>query len=149
MATTFTLGDGNTMPAIGLGTFQIPDAEVDEPVATALKLGYKHIDTAEFYANEAGVGRALAASGVARESVFITSKLNPGNPNWGQTVKTYETTIEACKESVRKLGVDKIDLYLVHTPFSGKGGAHRAVARPRRVPAARIVQVDRGEQLRH
>ena len=120
MATTFTLGDGNTMPAIGLGTFQIPDAEVDEPVATALKLGYKHIDTAEFYANEAGVGRALAASGVARESVFITSKLNPGNPNWGQTVKTYETTIEACKESVRKLGVDKIDLYLVHTPFSGK-----------------------------
>ena len=58
MATTFTLGDGNTMPAIGLGTFQIPDADVDEPVATALKLGYKHIDTARIYANEAGVGRS-------------------------------------------------------------------------------------------
>ena len=100
--------------------FGSPQAVAKAAVLSALKLGYRHIDTAEFYANEAGVGRALAASGVARESVFITSKLNPGNPNWGQTVKTYETTIEACKESVRKLGVDKIDLYLVHTPFSGK-----------------------------
>mmetsp|Transcript_88615 Transcript_88615/g.264317 ORF Transcript_88615/g.264317 Transcript_88615/m.264317 type:complete len:306 (-) Transcript_88615:104-1021(-) len=117
---TFELGDGNKIPAVGFGTFQIPDDEAERCTALALKVGYKHIDTAEFYQNEGGIGRALAASGMARDAVFITTKLDPGAAMWGQTVKTYETTIAACKDSVAKLGVSCVDLYLIHTPLSGR-----------------------------
>jgi 2,5-diketo-D-gluconate reductase A len=117
---TLTLRDGRTMPAIGFGTFQIPASETENVVATALAVGYRHIDTAEFYANEKEVGMAIAASGVSRGDIFITTKLDPGNAAWGQTVKTYEATIAACETSVRNLGSGAIDLYLIHTPLSGK-----------------------------
>merc|ERR1711998_325741 len=85
----------------------------------ALRLGYRHIDTAQVYANESACGRAIAASGVPREALFVTTKLWPGTPDWGQEPKTYDQTIECCKESVAKLGVGKVDLYLVHTPLGG------------------------------
>jgi 2,5-diketo-D-gluconate reductase A len=114
------LGDGNTMPTLGFGTFCIPDEEAEGTVGSAFRVGYRHIDTAEFYKNEAGVGRAVAACGLERADVFITTKLDPGNPAWGQAVKTFDTTIAACKESLSKLGVSQIDLYLIHTPLSGK-----------------------------
>jgi len=116
----FELGDGHTIPGIGFGTFQIPEAEAEVATGLALKTGYRHVDTAEFYQNEGGVGRAIGASGIPRGEIFITTKLDPGNPAWGQTVKTYETTIAACEESVAKLGVSQVDLYLIHTPMSGK-----------------------------
>jgi len=119
---TLVLGDGNTMPVIGFGTFQIPAAETEQAVTTALSVGYRHIDTAEFYQNEQPIGRALSASGTKRDDVFITTKLDPGNPAWGQTAKTYDTTIAACKASVQNLGVEYVDLYLIHTPLSGKDG---------------------------
>ena len=117
---TLTLGDGNQMPVVGFGTFQIPAADTEQAAARALAMGYRHIDTAEFYANEEPIGRAIAASGLARSEVFITTKLDPGNPSWGQAVKSYEDTIAACTESVRRLGVERVDLYLIHTPLSGK-----------------------------
>lgn len=71
----FTLGDGAQMPQIGFGTFQIKDEDAEEPVTAALRIGYRHLDTAEMYNNSQAVGRALAASGVPREDVFITTKV--------------------------------------------------------------------------
>ena len=122
-SSTFELGDGNRLPAVGFGTFTIPDADAERCVATALRRGYVHIDTAEFYGNERGVGRAIAASGLARSSVFVTTKLDPGAVQWGQTAKTYETTLAACERSVReRLGLSYVDLYLIHTPLSGREG---------------------------
>ena len=119
---SFELGDGNRMPGVGLGTFQARGPEVVAAVASALKLGYRHVDTAESYGNEAEVGKGLQESGVDRTSVFITTKLWPGNPAWGMPTKTYEQTIEACKKSVADLGVTSVDLYIIHAPFGGKEG---------------------------
>ena len=88
-------------------------------MAKALQLGYRHIDTAQAYENEAACGRALAASAVPREDVYITTKLWPGNPDWNQPPLTYEQTIECCEASIQKLGIQKCDLYLIHTPLGG------------------------------
>lgn len=115
----YALGDGSTMPCIGFGTYQIKDEDCQSPVEEALKLGYRHIDTAEIYKNESACGRALVASGVAREDVYITTKLWPGNPAWGMEPKTFESTIDSCRASLTKLGVEKVDLYLIHTPLGG------------------------------
>lgn len=106
------------MPAVGLGTFQIPDQEVEAPILSALKSGYKHIDTAEFYHNEEGIGRALAKSGMANKC-FITTKVWPGGANMGP-VKNFDETLAACKASREKLGVDMVDLIIMHGPFGGK-----------------------------
>lgn len=119
---TFELGDGANIPGVGLGTFQADGPDVVAAVATALELGYRHIDTAEGYSNEVDVGKGLKVSGVDRASVFITTKLWPGNPAWNMPVKTCEQTIEACKQSVKSLGIDAIDLYIIHAPFAGKEG---------------------------
>ena len=102
------------------GRFTIPEADAERCTALALGAGYKHIDTAEFYQNEAGVGRAIAASGIARERIFVTTKLDPGAVIWNQTAKTYETAVAACKQSVERLGLSHVDLYLIHTPLSGR-----------------------------
>jgi len=120
----FPLGDGNTIPCIGFGTYQIKEEDVVDPVTMALDIGYRHIDTAEIYNNEIGVGIAIKkwiekSDNNTRESLFITTKLWPGNPNWGMEPKTYETTIESCKNSLKKLDIDQIDLYLIHTPLGG------------------------------
>ena len=122
MQDSFELGDGNRIPMIGFGTFQIPAADSERCTTLALQCGYRHIDTAEFYKNESGVGKALLASGLDRDSVFVTTKLDPGAVIWGQTAKTYETAIAACKQSLQALGLSYVDLYLIHTPLSGKEG---------------------------
>jgi 2,5-diketo-D-gluconate reductase A len=106
------------IPAIGFGTYTIKDAEVDAVIQQALTTGYRHIDTAQGYSNEAGVGRGIAASEVAREDLFVTSKLWPGNPAWGQPIKGYTETIAAGKSSAKLLNIGAIDLYLVHAPFA-------------------------------
>ena len=110
-----------TIPYLGFGTYLIPDGEAAAAVHEAIRAGYRHIDTAEFYQNEAGVGegirRALADGLVSRGDLFVTTKLWPGNAAWGQTPKTTETTIASLDASLDRLGLDHVDLYLIHAPF--------------------------------
>lgn len=103
------LNNGVRMPQLGFGVFQIPDAETTEAVAAALAAGYRSIDTAAIYGNETGTGRALAESGIAREELFITSKL------WIDDLG-YEPALAAFDASLDKLGLDYLDLYLIHWP---------------------------------
>lgn len=99
------------MPLLGFGTWQISDADVEQATTTALELGYRHIDTATGYGNEAGIGAALAASDLDRDAVFLTTKLPPDHG--GRERQTIE-------ESLTKLGVDHVDLWLVHWPPNGQ-----------------------------
>jgi len=106
-----TLSNGTPMPRFGLGTYQSqPGAEVEHSVEAALRHGYRSVDTASLYANEEGVGVGLRASGVAREDVFLTTKV------WN-TEQGYASTHEAIDRSLTKLGTDYVDLYLVHWPI--------------------------------
>ncbi len=105
-----TLNDGAQIPQLGFGVFQIPPDETEEAVSQALAVGYRHIDTAEMYQNEAGVGRALAASGLARDEVFVTSKLNNGFHRPDDARRAFDGTLAA-------LGTDHVDLFLVHWPL--------------------------------
>ena len=118
---TTKLNDGVEIPQIGFGTFQIPaGAETEKAVSFALSCGCRHIDTAAAYFNEADVGRAVRASGVKREEVFVTSKL------WLQDYG-YEAAEKGIDASLTKLGLDYIDLYLVHQPYGDVPGAWRAM----------------------
>ena len=104
------LADGSLIPTLGLGVWQIPNgAELENAVRWALELGYRHIDTAQAYGNEESVGKALRDSGVPREEIFITTKFFPGNS---------DPAAEA-EQSLRRLGVDQVDLYIVHWPQGG------------------------------
>lgn len=106
----YTLANGVQIPAVGLGTWQTPDDETGyQAVLSALKLGYRHIDTAQGYRNEDIVGKAVRDSGISREEVFITSKLD--NPNQG-----YANTMRSFEETLQKLGTDYVDLFLIHWP---------------------------------
>ncbi len=105
-----TLNDGVQIPQLGFGVFQVPPAETEEAVTGALEVGYRHIDTAEMYQNEAGVGRAVAASGLARDDVFVTSKLNNGFHRPDDARRAFDGTLTA-------LGMDHVDLFLVHWPL--------------------------------
>jgi len=105
-----TLNDGVQIPQLGFGVFQVPPAETEEAVTRALEVGYRHIDTAEMYQNEAGVGRAVAASGLARDDVFVTSKLNNGFHRPDDARRAFDGTLAA-------LGMDHVDLFLVHWPL--------------------------------
>ncbi|MEV7645621.1 aldo/keto reductase [Streptomyces rubiginosohelvolus] len=106
---TVTLNNGVTIPQLGFGVFQVPDDETTAAVSAALEAGYRSIDTAAIYGNEVGVGRALAASGIPREELFVTTKL--WNADQG-----YEATLAAFDASLAKLGLDHVDLYLIHWP---------------------------------
>jgi len=121
-ATTLKLSDTVQMPKVGFGTYLISDEDTQTYVANAIEVGYRHIDTAEGYQNESGVGRAIESvltnGGLAREDMFVTTKLWPGNPDWGIDVKTYQETLESCEESLEKLRLSFIDLYLIHAPFA-------------------------------
>lgn len=116
-----TLSNGVAIPYLGFGTYLVSNDDARGLVHEAIRAGYRHIDTAEFYQNEVGVGRGLrdglASEGLTRSDVFITTKLAPGNAAWGQTPKTTETTITSLDESLAKLGLDYVDLYLIHAPF--------------------------------
>lgn len=99
--------DGNTIDQLGYGVWQVADEEAEVAVGKALKAGYRHIDTAKIYGNEAGVGRAVAASSIAREELFITTKV--WNADQG-----YDKTIAAADASLERLGLEYVDLYLIH-----------------------------------
>jgi 2,5-diketo-D-gluconate reductase A len=118
---TRTLSPGIEIPYLGFGTYLIPDDAVTAAVTEAIRAGYRHIDTAEGYRNEAGVGlsikRAFESGALSRNDLFVTTKLWPGNSAWGQTPKTTETTIVALDKSLERLGLDYVDLYLIHAPF--------------------------------
>lgn len=106
---TTTLNNGVEIPQLGFGVFQIPEEETTAAVTAALEAGYRHIDTAAIYGNEAGVGRALATSGIPREELFVTTKL------WN-TEQGYDSALRAFDASLAALGLDYIDLYLIHWP---------------------------------
>ena len=104
------LNNGVTMPQLGFGVFLVPADEVVEPVRVALETGYRLIDTAKLYGNEEGVGRAIAASGIPRDEIFVTTKV------WN-TEQGYDSTLRAFDDSVKRLGLDQLDLYLIHWPM--------------------------------
>jgi 2,5-diketo-D-gluconate reductase A len=118
---TRTLTPGVEMPYVGLGTYLIPKDTVAQTVTEAIRAGYRHIDTAEGYGNESGVGegirQAMESEGLTRSDVFVTTKLWPGNAAWGQTPKSAEATVASLGESLERLGLDYVDLYLVHAPY--------------------------------
>ena len=119
--TTITLNDGNKIPAVGFGVFLIPaDGPTYEAVRTALDAGYRHIDTAAAHFNEADVGRAVRDSGIPREELFITSKL------WLQDYG-YKAAKKGLETSLEKLGMDYVDLYLLHQPYGDVAGAWKAL----------------------
>ncbi|MFE1046793.1 aldo/keto reductase [Streptomyces olivaceus] len=108
-----TLNNGVEMPQLGFGVWQVPDDEAQTAVAQALEAGYRSIDTAAIYGNEEGTGRAIAASGLARKDLFVTTKL------WNSD-QGYDSTLQAFDTSLAKLGLDYLDLYLIHWPMPAR-----------------------------
>jgi diketogulonate reductase-like aldo/keto reductase len=133
------LADGSEMPLLGLGVWQVPNGpECVNAVRWALELGYRHIDTAQAYGNEESVGQALRESGVAREQVFITTKFYPASRD----------PAKEAEESLRRLGVDQVDLYIIHWPQGGPIWAWPGMERARELGYARSIGVsnfDAGE----
>jgi diketogulonate reductase-like aldo/keto reductase len=126
------LADGNQMLMLGLGVWQVPDGpECVNAVRWALDLGYRHVDTAQAYGNEASVGRALRDSGVPRDEVFVTTKFYPGRKD----------PVAEAEGSLRRLGVDHVDLYLVHWPQGGPTWAWPGMERTRELGLARSIGV--------
>ena len=117
---TITLSNGVAIPQIGYGVFQTPPEETEHAVREALEVGYRHIDTAQAYRNEEGVGAAVAASGLPREEVFLTTKI------W-ITNSGEERAARSIDDSLRRLGTDYIDLLLIHQPFGDYYGTYRAM----------------------
>jgi diketogulonate reductase-like aldo/keto reductase len=107
------LNNGVEMPQLGFGVWQVPDDEAERAVATALETGYRSIDTAAIYGNEEGTGKAVAASGIPREDIFVTTKL------WNSD-QGYDSTLRAFDASLDKLGLEYVDLYLIHWPVPSK-----------------------------
>ena len=110
-----TLNDGTRIPQLGFGVFQIPPEDTAEAVTRALEVGYRHIDTAQMYQNENGVGNAIASSGIDRDELYITSKLNNGFHRPDDARRAFDNTLSA-------LGLDKIDLFLIHWPLPTRYG---------------------------
>src|ERR1700739_3781371 len=111
---SIALNDENTIPALGLGVAELSDEETERAVSAALEIGYRLIDTAAVYGNEAAVGRALAASGISRAGLFVTPKV--ANADQG-----FNITQDAVKVSLDKLGLDYVDLVLIHWPMAQLG----------------------------
>jgi len=107
---TITLNDGTSIPQLGFGVFQVPPAETADTVTQALEVGYRHIDTAQMYGNEEGVGQALASAGIPREELYVTTKLNNGFHRPDDARREFAASLE-------KLGLDRVDLFLIHWPL--------------------------------
>jgi diketogulonate reductase-like aldo/keto reductase len=133
------LADGNQMPVLGLGVWQVPaGATCVNAVRWALDLGYRHIDTAQAYGNEESVGRALRDSGVPRGEVFLTTKFFPGRKFY---LGRRSDPVAAAEQSLQRLGVDQVDMYLVHWPEGGPTWAWPQMERAREVGLARSIGV--------
>lgn len=115
-----TLSNGIEMPALGFGVFRMDDNEAEQSVEIALETGYRSIDTAASYGNEEAVGKSIAQSGVARDEIFVTSKLWIADASYEGAKKAYQTSLD-------KLGLDYLDLYLMHQPFGDIFGAWKAM----------------------
>ncbi|MBD8605862.1 aldo/keto reductase [Aeromicrobium fastidiosum] len=109
---TIDLNNGVSIPQLGFGVFQIDPDETKDATLQALEVGYRHIDTAQMYGNEKGVGEAIAESGIARDEIFVTSKLNNG-------FHAHDDALEAFDGTMDKLGLEKVDLFLIHWPLPG------------------------------
>ena len=120
---SYTLSNGVEIPRLGLGTWLVGDGDVAQAVEHALRIGYRLIDTAQAYDNESGVGDGIRSSGVKREEIFVTSKV-------AAEIKSYREAVASIDESLRKLGLDDIDLMLIHCPqpWDEFGGAERYFA---------------------
>jgi diketogulonate reductase-like aldo/keto reductase len=126
------MADGNEIPLLGLGVWQIPDGpQCVDAVRWALELGYRHIDTAQAYGNEASVGQGVRESGVPRDDVFITTKFYPNSKD----------PVREIEKSLERLGVDQVDLYLVHWPKGGPRAAWPGMERAHELGYARSVGV--------
>lgn len=133
-----TLNNGVEMPILGFGVFQIPEDETQPAVEAALATGYRHLDTAASYGNEEAVGAAIKASGIAREELFVTTKL------WIQHAPTgnvEEDTKAAFENSLRRLGLDYVDLYLIHQPLGDYYSEWRAMQNINKEGRARAIGV--------
>jgi len=134
---SLSLHDGVEIPQLGFGVFQVPPEDTQETVEEALATGYRHIDTAAAYRNERGVGAAIAASGIPRDEIFVTTKL------WNSQ-QGYESTLGAFEKSLDRLGLDHVDLYLIHWPMPTEGRAldtWRAFERIHQEGGARTIGV--------
>lgn len=118
LATTHTLNNGVAMPALGLGVYQMTSEQVAVAMKAAFDIGYRHFDTASFYKNEEAVGKAVRESGIPREEIFITTKLWPTDYFWAE---------KAFAKSLENLGLEYVDLYLLHWPTLGKGHAWKGL----------------------
>jgi 2,5-diketo-D-gluconate reductase A len=127
-----TLADGNQIPLLGLGVWQVPNGpETVNAVRWALEAGYRHIDTAQAYGNEESVGQGLRESGVPREEVFLTTKFYPG----------HKDPAAEAERSLRRLGVDQVDLYIIHWPQRGPTWAWEGMERARELGHTRSIGV--------
>src|SRR3712207_1779748 len=104
------LRDGTSIPQLGFGVFQVPPEDTEKTVLTAFEVGYRHIDTAEMYQNEEGVGAAIRSAGIPRDELYVTSKLNNGFHRPDDARRAFDDTM-------RKLGLDRLDLFLIHWPL--------------------------------
>ena len=135
MKNTITLNDGNKIPAVGFGVFMVPnDGPTCEATLEALKAGYRHIDTAAAYMNESDVGKAVRASGLKREEVFITSKL------WIQDFG-YEAAKKAIDTSLKNLGMEYMDMYLLHQAYFDVAGAWKALEEAKKAGKIKSIGV--------
>jgi 2,5-diketo-D-gluconate reductase A len=130
-----TLNNGVKMPALGFGVYQIPDVETEQVVSDALSVGYRLLDTAASYGNEEAVGRAIAASDISRDELFVTTKL------WIQDGPGEEGARRAFSASLERLGLDYVDLYLIHQPLGDYYGYWRAMQELNRKGLAKAIGV--------
>src|SRR5215217_6046316 len=131
---TFTLNNGVKMPVLGFGVYQIPAEQTEQAVTDALAAGYRSLDTAAAYQNEEAVGRAIASSGIARSELFVTTKLWVQDPG-------EENAERAFAKSLERLGLDHVDLYLIHQPLGDYYGAWRAMQELNREGLAKAIGV--------
>ncbi len=132
---TVTLNNGIEMPVLGFGVYQVGADETEAAVSSALEAGYRLLDTAAAYGNEEAVGAAIAKSGISRDELFVTTKL------WVQDAPAEANTARALDDSLRKLGLDHVDLYLMHQPFGDTYGQWRAMEQASKDGKARAVGV--------
>lgn len=136
------------IPKLGFGTYQLSTNQAEQSVHEALEAGFRHIDSAEGYDNEEGTGRAIAASIVSRNELFVTTKLFPGFPAWGIEEKDYSQTIDTLKRQLKQLQLDYVDLYLIHAPMAARRLEQwRALVELKRMGLTKHIGVSNYDQL--